>query len=171
MSKPDNNQDITQAYVQEHFLYCPVSGQVVHKTAKVKAKVGDRAGSRSKCNSRYLRIHGKKYLEHRVVWLYVTGEWPINEIDHKDHDRTNNRWENLREVTHAVNMKNKPRYASNSTGHSGISIDKRCGKYRAYLSIDKKPKSLGYFATLAEAIAARTLALQQTEGYHANHGR
>lgn len=68
-------------------------------------------------------------------------------------------------------MKNKPRYASNSTGHAGISIDKRYGKYRAYLNIDKKPQSLGYFTTLVEAIAARAAAVQQTEGYHANHGR
>ena len=40
MSKPDNNLDITQAYVQEHFLYCHASGQVVHKAAKVKANHG-----------------------------------------------------------------------------------------------------------------------------------
>lgn len=163
--------EITQALVQELFSYDPLTGAVTHRTNKVKAKIGDRAGSSSKSESRYLRIFGKKELEHRIIWLYMTGSLPVGEVDHKDHDRGNNIWDNLREVTHGVNMMNKPKYANNKTGTAGVSIDKRCGKFRAYLSIDGKPKGLGYFTTYEEAVAAREAALAQAEGYHANHGR
>lgn len=171
MTKPGNNLMVTQALVQSIFTYCPVTGNVVHATNKVKVKRGDRAGSVSKSGARYLRIWGKKYLEHRVIWLYVTGAWPTHEIDHVDHNRGNNRWENLRETTHAVNMQNKPRYTNNTSGSAGVSVDKRCGKFRAYLNIHGKPRGLGYFDTYAEAVIARVSALSCVEGYHANHGK
>lgn len=161
---------ITQSHVLDLFAYDPLTGLVTHRTNRVKVKAGDRAGSSSKSASRYLRIFGKKELEHRIIWLYMTGALPIGELDHEDHDRGNNRWNNLREVTHAVNMQNKPRYANNRTGTAGVSIDKRCGKFRAYLSIGGKPKGLGYFTTYAEAVSARSAALANAEGYHANHG-
>ena len=162
---------ITQALVWELFSYDPLTGIVTHRTNKVKARIGDRAGSSSKSESRYLRIFGKKELEHRIIWLYMTGALPAGEVDHEDYDRGNNRWGNLREVTHGVNMKNKPKYANNRTGTTGVSTDKRCGKFRAYLSIDGKPKGLGYFTTYEEAVAARTSAMANAEDYHVNHGR
>ena len=160
---------LTQELVREIFDYSSDTGIVTHRTKKVKAKIGDRAGSSSKTQSRYLRVLGKKELEHRIIWLYTFGYLPIGEIDHINHDRTDNRLCNLREVTHHSNMKNKPKYTSNSTGTTGVSIDKRCGKYRAYLSVDGKPKGLGYFDSYDAAVLARTTALQGA-GYHANHG-
>jgi HNH endonuclease len=38
-----------------------------------------------------------KHFAHRVAWLWMTGEWPVAEIEHKDGNRSNNRWGNLRE--------------------------------------------------------------------------
>jgi hypothetical protein len=161
---------LTQELVRALFIYDADTGEVTHRTNKVKAKAGDRAGSSSKSNSRYLRILGKKEIEHRIIWLYMTGSLPVEEIDHIDHDRGNNRWHNLREVTHGLNMRNKPRYRNNETGTSGVSTDKRCGKYRAYISINGKHRGLGYFTNYEDAVAARITALANVEGYHANHG-
>ena len=163
-------KNITQAQLQEHFYYDPLSGEVTHLTNKVKAKAGSRAGSSSKSKSRYLRVNGKKELEHRMIWLYLYGCLPDGEIDHENHDRGDNRLCNLRVVDHATNMKNIKKLSSNSTGCSGVSIDKRCGKYRAYINIDKKHKGLGYFATYEAAVLARQAALFTAGGYHANHG-
>lgn len=162
--------EITQALLQEHFHYDPLTGEVTHLTNKTKAKIGMRAGSSSKSKSRYLRINGKKELEHRMIWLYVKGYLPVGEVDHKNHNRGDNRWGNLRGVSHAINMQNKPKYVNNRTGMAGISIDKRCGKYRAYISVQGKPKGLGYFTHYEDAVAARNAALITTEHYHANHG-
>ena len=161
---------ITQECVKSLFDYDPLTGIVTHRTQKVKAKVGERAGSSSKSHSRYLRIFGKKVLEHRMIWLYIYGVLPQGEIDHINHDRGDNRLVNLREVSHQINMQNKPRYSNNHTGTSGVSIDKRNGKYRAYLSIAGKHKGLGYFIKYEDAVAARMAALKTVGGYHANHG-
>ena len=160
---------LTQDLVRRLFEYNEATGIVFHRTNKHKAKIGERAGSSSKSGSRYLRIHGKKELEHRMIWLYVYGCLPEEEIDHINHSRSDNRLCNLRLVSHEENMRNKPKYKSNTTGHAGISVDKRCGKYRAYISIEGKPKSLGYFDSLTAAVNARECAKQQG-GYHANHG-
>lgn len=163
-------EELTQDLVKSIFIYDEDTGVVTHRTAKVKAKVGDRAGSSSKSHSRYLRIFGKKELEHRIIWLYVHGSLPVGEVDHINHDRGDNRLCNLREVTHGLNMRNKPRYRNNETGTSGVSTDKRCGKFRAYISINGKHKGLGYFTHYEDAVAARVAALATAEGYHANHG-
>lgn len=50
------------------------------------------------------------YKYHRIVWLWVTGKWPRGNIDHIDKDAMNNRWSNLRDVTHKENMSNKDPY-------------------------------------------------------------
>lgn len=46
----------------------------------------------------------------RICWLVVTGDWPKHTIDHIDRDGTNNKWENLRDVTQGENNKNKSPY-------------------------------------------------------------
>ena len=162
---------ITQDLVRTLFFYDPHTGWVTHQTNKVKAKIGDRAGSCSKTGARYRRIFGKKYLEHRIIWLYQFGHFPLYEIDHINHVRNDNRLENLREVTHAQNMKNKRQYTNNAVGCVGASVDSRCGKYRAYISLNGKPKGLGYYSSFEEAVAARNAALAQAQEYHANHGQ
>ena len=162
---------LTQEYVTAQFYYDPLTGIVTHRTKKVKANIGDRAGSVSQTKSRYLRVLGKKELEHRIIWLYVHGRLPNGEIDHLNHDRGDNRLCNLREVTHQTNMQNKPRYANNSTGTAGVSVDKRNGKYRAYISVNGKPKGLGYFTEYQDAVNARLAYLKSVESYHANHGK
>lgn len=43
---------------------------------------------------------------HRLAWLWVTGEWPV-EVDHKDRNRANNRWSNLRHADDSTNQHNR----------------------------------------------------------------
>ncbi|WP_428999737.1 HNH endonuclease signature motif containing protein [Stenotrophomonas maltophilia] len=47
------------------------------------------------------------YRQHRLAWLYMTGQWPSGEIDHINHDRSDNRWHNLRDVSHQANQQNR----------------------------------------------------------------
>src|SRR5690606_29052356 len=60
----------------------------------------------------YLRfsVDGKHYLAHRLAWLYVHGKWPSDQIDHINGDRSDNRIDNLRDVTHAENRRNTKRF-------------------------------------------------------------
>ena len=53
-----------------------------------------------------MSIGKKTYAQHRVIWLYMTGEWPSEDVDHINLDPSDNRWENLRQVTHSENCRN-----------------------------------------------------------------
>jgi len=97
-------------------------------------------------------IHCKIYHEnevynvmgHRIAWYLYYGELPENQIDHIDGNRTNNKIDNLRDVTSQQN-------AMNRTKAKGYSFCKRSNKFFAYIMIKGKGKSLGYHNTEAEA--------------------
>ena len=163
--------ELTQELVQTLFMYEPSTGNFYHKINKGKAKAGALAGGKHKVsNVIYLRINGKKELAHRIAWLYHFGELPKEEIDHINHDRSDNRICNLRAVNHSTNMKNKSKYKNNKYGCTGVSVDKRSGRYRAYISEENKQEALGYYATYEEAVNARLTALDAKEAFHDNHG-
>lgn len=125
-------------------------------------------GSRS---DRYhlMTIDGVHHLTHRVIWKYMTGEDPIH-IDHIDGVKGNNVFANLRNVTHAVNMKNKSLYANSSTGVTGVEYHKRDKVWRAKIVFEGKQIQLGSFKTKEEAVACR-IGAQALADYHPNHGR
>jgi len=118
------------------------------------------AGSQSRGYS-YIRIDGKKYLAHRLAWLYVTGGWPPEgmQIDHINGDGLNNRWQNLRLATKSQNQHNHTRLdRRNKSGVTGVSWDKRHGQWQAQIAIDHKKIHLGYFDEFGDAVAARRAA-------------
>jgi len=103
---------------------------------------GKPAGGISPCDTKlYYKIgfQRKQYKLHRVIWAIKTGEWP-NEIDHKDGDGLNNRWENLRNVIPAINRRNtrKTRKGDLPTG-----VRAEAGKFRATIQPAKLPMMSG----------------------------
>lgn len=110
------------------------------------------------------------YRAHRVVWALHYGYWPIEQIDHINGIRSDNRLINLRSVSSPENNRNQKLLSTNSSGTTGVSFDKRSGKWEAYIGVNGKRRLLGYFAAIAEAKTARKNAEVQF-GYHANHGR
>lgn len=101
----------------------------------------------------YIRIiiRGRYFQAHRLAWLYMTGTFPI-QVDHKDLNRTNNAWSNLRAATHSQNMANKRCRAS--SGLKGAYKCARTAKWNAYISDNGRQKYLGRFDTKEEAHAA-----------------
>lgn len=100
---------ITQARLKELLSYDPATGVFIWKvTRNGKMKVGLPAGSIDREDG-YVEIclDRRDYKAHRLAWLYVTGAWPVYGIDHIDRDKTNNRFINLRDVPHSVNLKNR----------------------------------------------------------------
>ncbi len=82
---------------------------------------GDEAGGPHPVHE-YIRlsIGSQTYYSSVLAWFYMTGEWPATEIDHRDTDRTNNRWGNLRLATHSQNMYNRSVTVRNKTGYKGV---------------------------------------------------
>jgi len=115
-------------------------------------------------------IFNQKYLAHRVVYALKNGHWPIGEVDHINGIKTDNRPENLRDVTHKNNMRNQKTRSTNTSGITGVSFDKRRNKYEAYICPDKKKITLGRYATKDEAELARS-KVNEKFNFHENHGR
>jgi hypothetical protein len=96
---------------------------------------------------------GREYKAHRLVWLYVHGQWPDGDIDHIDGCRNNNRLSNLRLATDTLNKANEKLRSDNTSGFKGAKPHPN-GKWQARIGIGGKRLSLGYHATAAEAHAA-----------------
>jgi hypothetical protein len=80
------------------------------------ARAGDVAGGANNGDRyRRIRVDNQLYQAHRLAWLYMTGEWPSNGIDHINGHRADNRWANLREATQSQNMANGRRLHQRTT--------------------------------------------------------
>ena len=138
--------------------YDPESGLFTWKvTTTNRVKKGDVAGFDRGDGYILTSIDGFKCRAHRLVWLYCTGEWPENEIDHIDGNPSNNRIENLREATHGQNIQNI-RKAIKRDGRAsplmGATWAKKEGRWKAQIRVCGKNKHLGYFDTDTEASKA-----------------
>jgi hypothetical protein len=91
-----------------------------------------------------LSIDSKKYLAHRVIWFYVHGNWPENDIDHINQVKNDNRIANLREVYKSQNMRNQARFR-------GYHLHKGSGLWRAQYALYNKVYHIGLFKTESEA--------------------
>jgi len=123
------------------------------------------------CNGyRHGAIFSRRYFAHRVIWLFATGNWPENQIDHINGDRSDNRISNLRDVTKAENMKNMRVRAKSKSGASGVYWYEGLQKWQVFISVKGKTRNLGRFSEKADAIACRRQA-EKDHGYHENHGK
>ena len=111
----------------------------------------------------------RAYLVHHLVWALLNGDWPVKQIDHIDHDGYNNRADNLREVSHKENGRNRSKKKTNISGFNGVHWAKNSSKWRAEIKVDGKKIHLGVFLNLEDAIKARAEADAQY-GFHPNHG-
>lgn len=115
-----------------------------------------------------IEVGGRRYRTHRIAWALYCGEWP-NTIDHLNHDRADNRIDNLRNTNVVGNQRNMKKSARNQSGVTGVSWDKRANKWYAKICVGRVQKHLGLFDRLEDAVAARKVA--ETEaGFHPNHG-
>jgi hypothetical protein len=105
----------------------------------------------------YIMIDGKFHCAHVLAWFYVTGEWPPNQVDHRNTNRSDNRWRNLRAATPSQNRANGRVNRDNKSGIKGVSkITLKDGSfsYRAQIVARGKWRGLGCFKTPDEAAAA-----------------
>jgi hypothetical protein len=147
---------LTAERLQKLVNYDPKTGIMTWKLPRPGVISGSPIGHKRPDGYLATKVSYQSYLVHRLVWLYVTGEWPKNQIDHRDGNRTNNRFENLRDATQSENNQNQKcaRRDNVSTRLLGVTIDyKRRGKkiFVAQININDVHKNIGRFATAAEA--------------------
>lgn len=163
--------DITADYVRSILEYSPVTGLFAWRYRCDVGRpwnaryVGALAGCKSKNGYLLISIKRTHYYAHRLAWLYMTGEWPPQQIDHIDGVRENNKWDNLRSATSSENACNKPKMPKNSSGYKGVGFHKSTGKWRAYICAPgHRHLHLGMFLTAETAYNAYCEAAKTLHG-------
>lgn len=113
-------------------------------------------------------VFNEYYRAHRLIWLMITGDWP-NKIDHINHVRNDNRWDNLRSVTNTDNNRNMSISKRNKSGRTGVYWHKRLKKWFASICVDRNTIHLGWFDTFDAACEMRSIA-ERNYLFHENHG-
>jgi len=134
--------------VRSLFDYDQASGRL---TSKSGFAVSDRPNLQG-----YLRVtvDGRRYLQHRLIWFFVYGKFPSEQVDHIDGDRTNNAIANLRHVSNMKNAQNIRRaHRDSKTGLLGVAATER-GTWEARIQVNGRRTCLGStFKTPEEAHA------------------
>lgn len=175
--------EITQDIVREFLDYDPETGVLTWRKRARKwftsdgawkswntKYAGGEAGSLSARGYLCVDVLGRSHKAHRLIWLWMTGEFPPAGIDHENQSGSGNRWNNLREATQDENMKNLPMFRNNTSGVTGVSWYRPRGEWVAHIRTGGKRYHLGYFTSKDAAIAARKAA-EIEYGFHPNHGR
>jgi hypothetical protein len=135
------------------YTYCPVSGELIGLQGNVITKKNSGGYILS---SVYYGTKPFFIRAHRLAWFLHYGHLPVNSIDHIDGNKSNNRIDNLRDVTNQQNHWNR-------TTAKGYCWHKSANKFCAYIGINGKSKHIGYFHTEQEA---RNAYLKAKETYH-----
>ena len=150
--------ELSLTQLRELLHYDPETGVFTWAKARPRCRVGGRAGTLYTRGYRYIWFAGGRFLEHRLAWFYMTGEWPTGEIDHIDRDRSNNRFSNLRELTASENHFRIP----SKKKYRGVSP--RGERFRAVIGANGKTYHLGSFGTAGQAHQAYLEAAHQHFG-------
>ena len=145
-------KDFSAETIRTVLDYDPQTGHLTWKAKGWKHSAGQRAGGLGhSAGYRCLQVNGKKVLEHRLIYFIVTGEWP-NVIDHINGDRMDNRWSNLRNVSHTTNMQNIRRpQVNNKTGVLGVCWSEEKQKFIVRIHANGRIHNIGRFTDLEKA--------------------
>lgn len=147
---------LTQAQLKELLIYDPDTGFITQRPRPGVAKNSTPTrGYNHGRGYRAVSVAGKPYLVHRLAFLYMTGDWPEHEIDHRDGDRSNNRWSNLRPATSGQNKCNTCTRKDNTSGVKGISWETSKSRWRAEIWHQGRKHYVGVGTDL-EALAIKT---------------
>ena len=156
---------ITVDRAREVLDYSPETGEFKWRvTLSNRALAGSVAGTVGLNGYRYISVDGARCLAHRLAWLYMTGSWPTQWLDHIDTDSANNRWANLRQASATLNAENKRRpLPGNKVGILGVSPGRK-GRFKAQIQVNKRNRWIGEFSTPEEAAFAYAAAKRQLHG-------
>lgn len=149
------HQILTQERLRFLMDYDPDTGQFTRKVKVKNQPAGTIVGTSGTRGYLQCSIDGKPYKLHRLAWLYVHGEWPADQIDHINHNTSDNRLCNLRVVSCAQNHQNRARKTNSASGYLGVTWHKRDHCWQAYLEVNGKAIHLGSYKTLMDAVTAR----------------
>lgn len=162
-------KEVNQQALHQWFIYDKDTGNWTYRFNTKQGLMGEDATVVHSAGYLSVRVGGKDYLAHRLAFVYVTGSFPPDQVDHINQNKSDNSWANLRAVDNQTNHQNEPRSNNNTSGVTGVCLHKPTSKYRAYIMVNRKHIHLGLFDTVEEAKLAREEA-NIKYGFHPNHG-
>lgn len=162
---------ITQERLKEVLDYNLSTGAWEWKISRGSVKIGKAAGHKDLSHGYIkIKVDGKHYKAHRLAFLYVEGRYPTDrEVDHKNMNRVDNRWSNLRLATPVQQRANRRVQSNNSLGVKGVSIFKRKPSHKVKYRAVVGKKTIGYFDTIAAARIAYVCAAVDLYGDFARY--
>jgi len=155
--------NLSQKEISHIISYDPNTGICIWKNPIAHVSIGNIVGWKSKQGYIHTSIRGKKYLLHRLVWLYYYGVLPSYEIDHINQNKSDNRIKNLREVTRQCNMRNRGNYKNSWSGVKGVAWNKTNNNWRVTIRVNKKGIELGSYKDFNNAVCARLAGEQRLD--------
>ena len=155
---------ITQEYIKKVFEY--KNGELIRRVKTSSRAIVGRPTNYKSQGYLMTKVQGQAISVHRIIWLYHHGYLPENEIDHIDQNKLNNKIENLREVSHACNIRNRGNSRNNKSGIKGVRLYpyRNKNEWISVIHNDGEIKTLGYSKSLDEAVLLR-LAAEQCLGW------
>ena len=151
LSPKEADMDITEA--RRRLQYEPETGHMRWRTGK---RAGLMAGAVDHSRGGYIRIgfQGHSFEGHRLAWFLHYGAWPTGVVDHINGVRGDNRLDNMRDITRALNQQNMRLSTRVSRlGFLGVH-EKQPGRFVAQIYVDGKTRFIGGYKTPELAHAA-----------------
>lgn len=146
---------VSADFAREILGYNSETGVFTWKTRRgARAFAGAVAGSLDRKGYQVIIINRRTYMAHRLAWLIMYGNWPLDQIDHINNVKSDNRLANLRQATGSQNLSNVPLTKRNKSGVRGVSWNPNRRKWVAEIRVNTKLKHLGYFEDIADAATA-----------------
>ena len=162
------DQYLTKDYL--NYLFDYKNGELFWKNKPSKfanIKIGQIAGCVGKENYKYVAFNKIRKPIHSIIYCMFFGKFP-KIIDHIDGNQTNNKIENLREVTHSQNMLNQKLYKNSKTGYKNITFQKQNKKFVVRIVVNEKRKSFGSYNDIDYA---KFVAEAMRHKYHGEYAR
>jgi len=153
MTKAREWSDEEKQWITDNLSYVPETGDIVWKEGasifnnRVRAE-GTIAGSLQTTGylvmGRWAKEKGKvvTYRVHRIVWFLNYGEVP-SILDHINGNKSDNRIENLRPTTQALNLRNQKSRKGSTSKYKGVYYDKKNDSYRSSIKINHEYIHIG----------------------------
>ena len=152
-------KDLTYSELSEQLHYNKITGIFTRKVSNnTRYKIGDIAGFITSKGYIEIGINGQRYYAHRLAWLYIYGQIPENDIDHKDQIKHHNWINNLRESLGSCNQQNIGNYKNNKSEINGVYWNKN--KWKVFMYVNGTQKHIGIYSDFDEAVCHRLAAEQ-----------
>ena len=164
-------------YLNECFLYESATGRLFWKARPREHFVSTRAwnswnkrlaGKEAFHAGRYRagNLDGKYIVAHRVIYKLVTGEEPPPLLDHRDRNKHNNRWINIRPATKPQNSANRD--LNTPSGFPGVHKHRNKNRWVAQAGhVRGRQRYVGIFDSPEKAFEARQRAMKELYGEYA----